>query len=256
MDQFKSYLNETKLAETTIKNHLRNLTKIDLKLLEGDEISLIKYVNEHYGIGSQQHAVSISISKYRTYKKLPRGKIANLLKKAYDDATKIQQKNNCERELPNIKDVKSRMDTYYNQKQWKEFVIMFLLLNYQTRNLDLIATVTDNKKDMDDEKNWLYVRKNDVVYIRNLYKTKSVYGTKKDIIKNKKLNHAVRQISELLRSNENLLRSIKKITGGINETTLMKMSVVQHNNLKGLMRISKNRGTSIVEIGKNYDCTK
>jgi hypothetical protein len=256
MDQFKTYLVTNQLAETTIKNHLRNLTKVDLNLLDGDEDVLIHYVHEHYTIGSQQKTISSSISKYRTYKNLPRDKIGVLLKKANDDSTIIQQKNNDERVLPDMNDVKTLMVTYYKKRMFKEYAIMFLLLNLQTRNLDLVATVTHDKSELDDKTNWLYVRKNDIVFIRNNYKTKATYGTKKDVIRNKMFYQAVSQIPELLRSNENLLRSIMKITGNINETTLMKMSVCNNNNLKGLMKISKNRGTTMGLIGVNYDCTK
>ena len=46
------------------------------------------------------------------------------------------------------------------------------------------------------------------------------------------------------------------ITGQINETTMMKMSVCNNNNLKGIKKISNNRGTSMLEIATNYDCTK
>ncbi len=37
MESFKTYLEEQKLAKTTITNHLRNLGKLDIKLLEGPE---------------------------------------------------------------------------------------------------------------------------------------------------------------------------------------------------------------------------
>lgn len=256
MESFKTYLEDNKLAATTIKNHLRNLAKVKSEVLDGDEDTLAKYIKTNYDVGSQQKTITSSISKYRTFKELPREKIAELLKKTNNDATKIQQKNNDELELPDIKDVKSLMNLYYQQEMWKQYVVMFLLLHLQTRNLDLVAKITDKLEDVDNESNWLYIRKNDVVYFRNNYKTKAKYGLKKDILKGKRFHNAVSQLTELLRPNENLYRSVMRITGQISETTMMKMSVCNNNNVKGIKKISKNRGTSMMEIATNYDCTK
>ena len=256
MESFKTYLEDNKLAKTTIANHLRNLAKIKSEVLDGDEDNLVKYIKANYEVGSQQKTITSSISKYRTFKELPREKIAELLKKTNNDATKIQQKNNDELILPDIKDVKSLMNLYYQQKMWKQYVVMFLLLHLQTRNLDLVAKITDKLDDVDNETNWLYIRKNDVVYFRNNYKTKAKYGLKKDILKGKRFHNAVSQLTELLRPNENLYRTVMRITGQISETTMMKMSVCNNNSVKGIKKISKNRGTSMLEIATNYDCTK
>jgi hypothetical protein len=256
MESFKTYLEDNKLAKTTINNHLRTLAKVNNELLNGDEKDIVKYIKANYEVGSQQKTITSSISKYRTFKELPREKIAELLKKTNDDATKIQQKNNDELKLPDIKDVKSLMNLYYQQQMWKQYVVMFLLLHLQTRNLDLVAKITYKLDDVDNETNWLYIRKNDVVYFRNNYKTKAKYGLKKDILKGKRFHNAVSQLTELLRPNENLYRTVMRITGQISETTMMKMSVCNNNNVKGIKKISKNRGTSMLEIATNYDCTK
>lgn len=256
MESFKTYLEEQKLATSTIKNHLRNLAKVKNELLDGNEDTLVKYIKEKYDVGSQQKTIVTSSSKYRTFKELPREKIALLLKTSQDDSTKIQQKNNDELELPDIKNVKSLMNLYYNQEMWRQYAVMFLLLHLQTRNLDLVAKITDNIEDVDNESNWLYMRKNDVVYFRNNYKTKARYGLKKDIIKSTHFHNAVSKLTELLRPNENLYRSVMKITGQISETMMMKISVCNNNNVKGIKKISKNRGTSMLEIATNYDCTK
>ena len=173
MESFKTYLEEQKLATSTIKNHLRNLAKVKNELLDGNEDTLVKYIKAKYDVGSQQKTIVTSSSKYRTFKELPREKIALLLKTSQDDSTKIQQKNNDELELPDIKNVKSLMNLYYNQEMWRQYAVMFLLLHLQTRNLDLVAKITDNIEDVDNESNWLYMRKNDVVYFRNNYKTKA-----------------------------------------------------------------------------------
>ena len=148
------------------------------------------------------------------------------------------------------------MNLYLKQGMFRQYVVMYLLLHINTRNLDLVAKVTHDIDDVDKENNWLYVRKSDVVYFRNNYKTKAKFGMKKDIIKSKRFHFAVSKLTDLLRPNENLYRSVMKITGQINETTMMKLSLCNNNNAKGIKKLSKNRGTSVETIVSNYDCTK
>ena len=256
MENFKSYLEQQKLAKTTITNHLRNLSKLDIKLLEGNEPALVKYIKANYEVGSQQKTATTSVAKYRGFKELPKTEISELLKTTNDDAFSIQKKNNDQLELPDIKNVKSLMNLYLKQAMFRQYVVMYLLIHLNTRNLDLVAKVTHDIDDVDKENNWLYVRKSDVVYFRNNYKTKAKFGMKKDIIKSKRFHFAVSKLTDLLRPNENLYRSVMKITGQINETTMMKLSLCNNNNAKGIKKLSKNRGTSIETIVNNYDCTK
>ena len=256
MENFKSYLEQQKLATTTIKNHIRNLSKLDIKLLEGNESSLAKFIKTSYEVGSGQKTITTSVAKYRGYLNLPKTEISELLKTTNDDAFSIQKKNNDELELPDIKNVKSLMNLYLKQAMFRQYVVMYLLLHLNTRNLDLVAKVTNNLDDVNNDDNFLYVRKSDVVYFRNNYKTKAKFGMKKDIIKSKRFHFAVSKLTDLLRPNENLYRSVMKITGQINETTMMKLSLCNNNTARGIKMLSKNRGTSVETIVNNYDCTK
>ena len=186
----------------------------------------------------------------------PKTEISELLKKTNNEAFEIQKKNNDSLDLPDIKNVKSLMNLYLKQSMWKQYVVMYLLLHLNTRNLDLVAKVTHNLDDVNNDDNWLYVRKSDVVFFRNNYKTKAKFGMKKDIIKGKRFHFAVSQLKELLRPEENLYRTVMKITGQINETTMMKLSLCNNNTARGLKKMSKNRGTAVQTLVNNYDCTK
>lgn len=256
MENFKSYLEQQKLAKTTITNHLRNLGKIDIKLLEGNEPALVKYIKANYDMGSQQKTATTSVAKYRGFLNLSKTEISELLKTTNDDAFEIQKKNNQNLELPDIKNVKSLMNLYLKQGMFRQYVVMYLLLHLNTRNLDLVAKVTDNIDDVDKENNFLYIRKSDVVYFRNNYKTKAKFGMKKDIIKSKRFHFAISQLKHVLQPNENLYRSVMKITGQLSESMMMKLSLCNNNNAKGIKKLSKNRGTSVETIVNNYDCTK
>ncbi len=256
MESFKAYLEEQKLATSTIKNHIRNLSKLDIKLLEGNESSLAKHIKANYDVGSAQKTITTSVAKYRGYLNLPKSEISELLKKTNNQAFEIQKKNNQDMNLPDIKNVKSLMNLYYKQGMWKQYCVMYLLIHINTRNLDLVAKVTDNIDDVDNNNNWLYLRKSDTVLFRSKYKTSSTFGIKKNIIKSRPFHHAVSQLKELLRPEENLYRTVMKITGQISESTFMKMSLCNNNNAKGIKQLAKNRGTAIATVVNNYDCTK
>ncbi len=256
MENFKTYLEQQKLATTTIKNHIRNLSKLDIKLLEGPEPPLVKFIKKTYAVGSGQKTITSSVAKYRGYLNLSKTEISELLKKTNNQAFEIQKKNNDEMELPDIKNVKSLMNLYYKQGMWKQYCVMYLLLHLNTRNLDLVAKVTDNIDDVDNNTNWLYLRKSDCVYYRNRYKTSSTFGIKKIIIKSKRFRHAVSQLKHVLQPQENLYRTVMKITGQISESVMMKLSLCNNNTAKGIKQLSKNRGTAIETIVNNYDCTK
>ena len=256
MENFKAYLEEQKLATTTIKNHIRNLSKLDIKLLEGNESSLVKHIKTSYEVGSGQKTITTSVAKYRGFKELPKTEISELLKKTSNQAFEIQKKNNDQMDLPDIKNVKSLMNLYYKQGMWKQYCVMYLLIHLNTRNLDLVAKVTDNIDDVDNSGNWLYVRKSDIVYYRNNYKTKAKFGIKKNIIKSKRFHFAVSQLKHVLQPEENLYRTVMKITGNISESTMMKLSLCNNNTAKGIKQLAKNRGTAIETVVNNYDCTK
>lgn len=253
MDQFKSYLMKTNLNPNTINAHIRHLSKYTGKL-DTNEKDIIKHIKANYDVGSQRQTITISILKYRGFYELPVPLLREYLQEAHKEALALQAERTRTLDYPSMEAMKDLLERYYTEMNYKEYCILYLLLNYQTRNMDLVATVVSNKKEMNDTDNYIYLRKNDCIYIRQNYKTKERYGVKTEVIKNKKFNHAVRQVTELL-IGANLTYEIKKITGGYTESTMMKLSVMSNNKLNSLMQISRNRGTSVNTIHSSYNNT-
>ena len=178
------------------------------------------------------------------------------LKNANDEAHELQQaKNNKLKDTLPQTDFKKLLNTYYKNKNYKEFIILFLLLNYNTRNRDWIVSITNDKNDLNDKDFFLLIRLNDVVYYRNDYKTAFSYGQKKDIIKSKKFYKAIQDLNSLLINNANLDRQVKEITRGFNQSTLFKINIATNNNLKAITKASKNRGSIMETIANSYDIT-
>ena len=258
MNSFLTYMNLQGLSEKTIAEHSRGLVKFqkiggDLKWSENE---IIDFIKEHYNEGSERKIISSTISKYRHYKGKPNDIVRDFLRQANAEASLLQrQKNDKLKEtLPSV-DFNKLLNGYYRDKQYKNFVILYLLMNYNTRNKDLVVKVVNDESDINPNENFLFIRDKDVIYIRNDYKTKNRYGSKRDVIKSKKLFNAVKEVDSLLEYNNNLDRQVKKVTNGINQSTMFKMLVASNNNLKGIQKASKNRGTNMDTIAKSYDIT-
>ena len=258
MNSFLTYMNLQGLSEKTIAEHSRGLCKFskiggDLKWSENE---IIDFIKENYNEGSERKIISSTISKYRHYKGKTTETIRDFLRLANVEASLLQQKKNdkLKSNLPDI-DFKQMLNGYYRDKNYKSFVILYLLMNYNTRNKDLVVKVVNDESDINPNENFLFIRDKDVIYIRNDYKTKNRYGSKRDVIKSKKLFNAVKEVDSLLENNNNLDRQVKAVTKGINQSTMFKMLVASNNNLKGIQKASKNRGTNMETIAKSYDIT-
>ncbi len=202
--------------------------------LKWSENEIIDFIKENYNEGSERKIISSTISKYRHYKGKPNDIVRDFLRQANAEASLLQrQKNDKLKEtLPSV-DFNKLLNGYYRDKQYKNFVILYLLLNYNTRNKDLVVKVVNDESDINPNENFLFIRDKDVIYIRNDYKTKNRYGSKRDVIKSKKLFNAVKEVDSLLENNNNLDRQVKAVTKGINQSTMFKMLVASNNNLKG-----------------------
>jgi len=246
------------LSEKTIAEHSRNLNKY--KNLGGDikwdEQKTVDFIKQHYAEGSSQKSITSTISKYRHYKGKTTETIRQFLSEANADASLLQRQKNekLKENLPDI-DFKQMLSKYYKDKDYKNFVILYLLTNYNTRNQDLVLRVVKDETELNQNENFIFIRDKDVVYIRNDYKTKERYGTKRNIIKPKKFFNAVQEVDSLLIDNGNLDRQVKKVTGGLNQSTLFKMLITKNNNLKSIAKASKARGTNMETIATSYDIT-
>ena len=258
MNSFITYMKNQGLSEKTIAEHSRGVVKFhkiggDLKWSENE---IIDFIKENYNEGSERKIISSTISKYRHYKGKTTETIRDFLRQANAEASLLQQKKNdkLKETLPSV-DFNKLLNGYYRDKQYKSFVILFLLLTYNTRNKDLVVRVVNNESDLNEKENFLFIREKDIVYIRNNYKTKDSYGTKRDVIKPKKFFNAVQDVDSLLIDNNNLDRQVKKVTGGINQSSMFKIMIATNNNLKSIVKASRNRGTKMEIIGTNYDIT-
>lgn len=170
--------------------------------------------------------------------------------------------------LPSYNDLLAHIDSLFNSNNWTDYVINYLLVNFQVRNKDLLFDIVLKKKDMvDTTKNYIWWNRSlkKIVYVRNNYKTVDTYGVKENTITDPNFILAIKRIVAHQKANE--LSGVfipnesqlgyyicKASFNKICEGKTVKI-VINHfrNNIDKLKEISNNRGTSVDTLLSNYD---
>jgi len=248
MDAYRSYLEGQGLAQTTIKNHIRNLTKYSESFgLNANQDTTLENLLT-YAEGSQRQTMTSTISKYRSFMDYENDKIKASVGASLAKTLELNKATNQSKTLPALSFFKKRMNQFFIEGKYKEYVVLYLLINLNVRNMDLVIA-----KDATDSNNHFIIEPKHIVYVRNAYKTFKKYGTKSNKIVDKKFRVAVGQLNGLLTDNDHLTRQVKDITGGYTEADIMKVAVATASSIKKLGRISENRGTALETIKASYD---
>ena len=184
--------------------------------------------------------------------------------------------------LPPIKSLTKYLNRLYSNSEYQSYIINYLLINYNVRNLDLDLIVTDDMKEYHNlgkkgDENVLFVGKNNAVYYyRNNYKTVKTYGPKAIRLSSVKLANSIKEyiaqqqaitngdIYLLSLQNgdrsgrDSLSHYITKFTmDGLTESDIMKIIVTGKvktiDDYNKLEKISKNRGTAIETLIEEYN---
>lgn len=184
--------------------------------------------------------------------------------------------------LPSIKSLTKYLNRLYSKNQYQSYIINYLLINYNVRNLDLDLILTDDMKEYHKlgkrgDENVLFVGKNNsVYYYRNQYKTSRTYGPKAIRLSSVKLANSIKgyiaqqqaitdgdiyllSLQDGSRSGrDSLSHYITKFTyEGLTESDYNKIIVTEKvktiDDYNKLEKISNNRGTAIETLIEEYN---
>ena len=177
--------------------------------------------------------------------------------------------------LPTIEELNLYLKKLYTTERWADFILNYLLMNFHTRNIDLDVEVVNSihKTKGDKTRNYLVVRKNDIVYIRYRYKTYKTYGVKRNIFKSILVERAIRRLAEergkdkpifimALKNGDRIVDSsysnyVKNRTlNNITEGDLAKVYVshyVDEGDVEALRELSARRGTDLETLFASYN---
>jgi hypothetical protein len=284
MDEFKEYLEKKNLSKNTIyqyTKYLKHYVDAYNEYPTGEQQDVYRNV-ENLKLKKSKLKVEATSTKsqtlkaviaYRNSKGLSNDKMVEMYNDVNREARETALENNkiAEETLPSIDEHMKWVDSLYDLEdveKLRAWVINKLIINKNVRNKDLVAEIvskTGHLKKMKQDKNYLYVHKNEATYIRNDYKTAKTYGELKsdlDEPKNRirmikalriiQKNTPDRQLVPLTRLND-LSNYIISKTNGLGETKLMKMVLKKKNSLGEASKISANRGTSLSTLQQNYN---
>ena len=261
---------EGKSANTikTYKSQYNKLYKLLGKNIgETSEAKLLSTIDTTDNVNGRQALINIAIQVRRINKlsvlKLEAQREKNkhaLIDTIKDTNLKLQNS------LPSYKVLVDYMDALYEASSWTDYIINYLLLNYQVRNLDLLFDIVKLKRDTKDTtKNYIWLSPKKAVYIRNVYKTAGTHGKKSITITDPKFMTAIRRVFACQKHNENcgvFIPNPDQLGYYIQNATYKKLGegayfkvVVAHfrDNLDKIKEISENRGTNIATILGSYD---
>ena len=240
---------------------------LDKPVNETSENKILEIVKEQSNVNNQQALLNIGLVVRKLYglsvKKLE--EFREKLKLKINES--IKKKNiELKETLPSYDDLIQYTEMLWENSEWTDYIINYLLIHYQVRNEDLDFQIIKRKKDANDTtKNYMWLQSGKVTYIRNRYKTDKTYGKKVNVITNKQFITAIRRVlgcqaSELkcgvfIPNRSAIAYYLAKATyKQLGESKYAKI-VINHfrKNLDKLKEISENRGTDIKTILSYYD---
>ena len=267
---FDSYISHTNLSENTKKTYSMNYINYLEQFENGNKMipkELIPAVVEYIGSLDKSNntkmmliAILINLMNFNGYSTVDIKKIQNNLFETKKKET-VTRKNEKEKVLPSKKAIESFMKKQLKEENYRSYIINYLLLNFNVRNMDLDVEIIFKKKDMNDTDNFLLVRATDVIYIRNNYKTFKNYGKKIFKIRSRPFTRACQRYVEngettLFKTNSNLTYEVSKYTyEGLSESDYLKIvidSIDFNKDFRKLDMISERRGTSTSVLISEY----
>ncbi len=267
---FDTYISHTNLSENTKKTYSMNYINYLEQFENGNKMitkELIPAVVEYIGSLDKSNntkmmliAILINLMNFSGYSTVDIKKIQNNLFETKKKET-VTRKNEKEKVLPSKKVIESFNKKQLKEENYRSYIINYLLLNFNVRNMDLDVEIIFKKKDMNDTDNFLLVRATDVIYIRNNYKTFKNYGKKVFKIRSRPFTRACQRYVEngettLFKTNSNLTYEVSKYTyEGLSESDYLKIvidSIDFNKDFRKLDMISERRGTSTSVLISEY----
>jgi hypothetical protein len=261
-------------AKNTIRTYISNYNRLrksfDKDIVDIPNTELIEHISKQDSSNTKNGFITVAIQ----VKRMNNRDITDLTdyreSQKVSLATEIKKKNAALQEiLPDYSDLVEYTERLFDTGDHTGFVINYLLLNYNVRNLDLdFKILTKLNEATDDQTNYMVIMPNKVMYIRNRYKTKETYGTKTHKITDEKFTFAIKKIYQMMKKSDSdeyinpiipnpgtISYRIQSITyKSLGEGAYVKICINHfRNDVDALQRISENRGTSLATLLTDYN---
>lgn len=257
-------------VRTYVSNYKRLRSHFEKDLSDIPNVELIKYISEQDSSNTKNGFITVAIQVKRLNGKdvVDLTDYRETLKVAL--VSEVKKKNAALMEiLPEYSDLVEYTERLFDTGEHIGFVINFLLLNYNVRNLDLDFKITTKLNEATDEQtNYVVILPNKIMYIRNRYKTAETYGSKTHKITDEKFTFAIKKIYQLMKKEDHdeyvnpiipnpatISYRVQSLTyKSLGEGAYVKICINHfRKDVEALQRISENRGTSLNTLLTEYN---
>jgi hypothetical protein len=185
--------------------------------------------------------------------------------KEYRSELKQQQKSHQVSKMSDAGDKLMSYEDYtkalgeaYLKDEWKKYIVNYLMMQYGVRNKDLNLSIVKTKKEMTDGNNYLLLKKDKVIYVRDQYKTHKTYGKKTHEIHDNIFHECVKKagVGKLI-AEAQISNGLRKLyLNKMGEAKVFKMMIdhyYEKDDSASIKRLAADRGTSLSVVQGFYN---
>ena len=178
--------------------------------------------------------------------------------KQHQKSKQVSKMQHTGENLLSLETFKEKLQKTFDEKQYKKYIVNYLMMKYGVRNKDLNLSIIKTKKEVEPKNNYLLIKKDGIKYIRDDYKTHSKYGTQTHTITDPDFIQAVKKqgVGQLLQGTQisNDLRKLYIDKHG--EAKIFKMVIdyfYDNKDAESIKKIADSRGTSMGVVDGFYN---
>jgi len=185
--------------------------------------------------------------------------------KEYRSELKQQQKshqvskmNDAGEKLMSYVDFTKALGEAYLKDEYKKYIVNYLMMKYGVRNKDLNLSIVKTKKEMNEGENYLLLKKDKVIYVRDDYKTHKTYGKKTHEIHDNIFHECVKKagVGKLIPEAQ-ISNGLRKLyLNKMGEAKVFKMMIDHYydkDDSASIKRLAADRGTSLSVVQGFYN---
>ena len=261
----KELINEKEISESSKKVYLSLLKRMEKAKFKppmkaNEKLSYVKeHVSSFENPNTRLDMLNLIIV-LRNIKELSVDKL-----KEYRTELKQQQKahqvskmSDAGEKLMSYEDFTKALGEAYLKNEYKKYIVNYLMMRYGVRNKDLNLSIVKTKKEMTDGNNYLLLKKDKVVYIRDDYKTHKTYGKKTHELHDNIFHECVKKtgVGKLITEAQTSNGLRKLYINKMGEAKVFKMMIDHYydkDEPASIKRLAADRGTSLSVVQGFYN---
>ena len=178
--------------------------------------------------------------------------------KQQQKAHQVSKMSDAGEKLMSYVDFTKALAEAYLKSEWKKYVVNYLMMRYGVRNKDLNLSIVKTKKEMTDGNNYLLLKKDKVIYVRDDYKTHKTYGKKTHEIHDNIFHECVKKagVGKLIPEAQ-ISNGLRKLyLNKMGEAKVFKMMIDHYydkDDSASIKRLAADRGTSLSVVQGFYN---